>query len=144
MSKEHTSLAMSGDEKHDPISGHAGFRPTSAGGNGAQGFAAPSHSLPSGGLPGGAAAKPDKKMHPAVIIALWISLSSSVIGERAREVSRCRTALTHASPLRARYSSLQQGELESAAEGLVLCMPWKLRAFSAAACPSWHLHECGL
>lgn len=69
------------DEKHDPINGHS--RP-SVGTPGLSGMGAttsgPSaHS--SGLLPGANGKGQDnkKKMHPAVIIVLWIALSSSVI-----------------------------------------------------------------
>lgn len=90
---QHTSLPMQslsvdgknglgGDEKyqHDPINGHA--RP-SVGTPGLSGMGQ-STSGPSahsaGILPGGGGkAGEKKKVHPAVIIALWIALSSSVI-----------------------------------------------------------------
>ena len=74
MSKEHTSLPMqslSVDEKHDPIHGHASPR---SNGNG---------SSANGGssvLPGASLnKKAEKKINPAVIIAIWISVSMSVI-----------------------------------------------------------------
>lgn len=79
MSKEHTALPMqslSVDEKHDPISGHAS--PTSRntlatvnGGSNGRDY------LPVGNNK----ASPEKKLHPAVIISLWIFMSASVIGE---------------------------------------------------------------
>lgn len=76
MSKEHTSLPIQNHtigEKHDPISGHA---PTSR--------ASPPINHPSNGniLPGGTNAKPnEKKLHPAIIIVIWIAMSSAVIGK---------------------------------------------------------------
>lgn len=79
MSKEHTALpiqSLSVDEKHDPIAGHASptSRATGPGGNNQQG----SGSI----LPGGNnKAGNEKKIHPAIIISLWIAMSSSVIGE---------------------------------------------------------------
>jgi hypothetical protein len=78
MSKEHTSLPMqslSVDEKHDPINGHASLRSPGAQGNGASG-----HSAAAGILPGGSMSKkPERKVHPAFIIVIWISVSMSVI-----------------------------------------------------------------
>ncbi|CEH14771.1 hypothetical protein CBOM_02593 [Ceraceosorus bombacis] len=78
MSKEHMTLPL-GDEKHDPINGHGGLRP-SVGTPGASGMGASGPSNPSSGgiLPGGVA-KQEKKIHPVAIIGLWIALSSSVI-----------------------------------------------------------------
>ena len=80
MSKEHTALPMqslSVDEKHDPISGHAspGSRP--AGGIVNGGGTTGRDYLPVGNNKAGA----DKKIHPVIIIALWITMSASVIGE---------------------------------------------------------------
>ncbi|PWN41291.1 TPT-domain-containing protein [Ceraceosorus guamensis] len=78
MSKEHMTLPL-GDEKHDPINGHGGLRP-SVGTPGASGMGVSGPPNPSSGgiLPGGAA-KQEKKIHPVAIIGLWIALSSSVI-----------------------------------------------------------------
>lgn len=71
MSKEHTSLPMqslSVDEKYSQ---------PSVGTPGASGMGA---SANGGILPGGNSnSTPKKTIHPAVIISLWISLSSSVI-----------------------------------------------------------------
>lgn len=68
------------DEKHDPINGHS--RP-SVGTPGLSGMGATTSgpSAHSSGLLPGAGKGQDnkKKMHPAVIIVLWIALSSSVI-----------------------------------------------------------------
>ncbi|KAN0065204.1 hypothetical protein ACQY0O_001701 [Thecaphora frezii] len=79
MSKEHTSLPMQNlsiDEKggHDPITGH---RPPSVGTPGASGMGVqpPSNGI----LPGGPSQREKKKIHPALIISIWIALSSSVI-----------------------------------------------------------------
>ncbi|KDN50837.1 TPT-domain-containing protein [Tilletiaria anomala UBC 951] len=76
MAKQHTSLPMQShvvDEKHDHIHGNASLRsPTSV-----------AHGSDNGGagvLPGGSLnKKQETKVHPVVIIALWISLSMSVI-----------------------------------------------------------------
>ncbi|SNX85040.1 related to triose phosphate/3-phosphoglycerate/phosphate translocator [Melanopsichium pennsylvanicum] len=78
MSKDHTALPMQSlsiDEKagHDPITGH---RTPSVGTPGHSGMGAhPTNGI----LPGGGAKQDKKKVHPAVIIVLWIALSSSVI-----------------------------------------------------------------
>jgi hypothetical protein len=79
MSKEHTALPMqslSVDEKHDPIAGHASpvSRLSNVNGNEVK---SGSHILPGGNNKAGN----DKKLHPAVIISIWIFMSSSVIGE---------------------------------------------------------------
>lgn len=68
------------DEKHDPINGHSrpsvGTPGVSGMGQSASGPSAHSAGI----LPGaGGKAGQKKQMHPAVIIALWIALSSSVI-----------------------------------------------------------------
>ncbi|PWN52979.1 TPT-domain-containing protein [Violaceomyces palustris] len=83
MSKEHTSLPMqtfSVDEKsnghHDPINGHSNPTIGHQGLGAIGGATQPSNN---GILPGGGAQREKKKIHPAVIIALWIALSSSVI-----------------------------------------------------------------
>lgn len=80
MSKEHTALPMqslSVDEKHDPISGHAspGSRPSSGLANGGGGQTGRDY-LPVGNNKAGN----EKKLHPIVIISLWIAMSASVIG----------------------------------------------------------------
>lgn len=78
MSKDHTALPMQSlsiDEKagHDPITGH---RTPSVGTPGHSGMGAqPTNGI----LPGGGSKQDKKKIHPAVIIVLWIALSSSVI-----------------------------------------------------------------
>lgn len=91
-SKEHTSLPMQslnvpaqnekGFHGHDPINGHphgpSGISTPSVGTPGAGGLGAAPHTSV-GLLPGGPAKQDKKKMHPAVIISLWISLSSAVI-----------------------------------------------------------------
>lgn len=69
--------SLSVDEKsgHDPITGH---RTPSVGTPGHSGMGA--EAAHNGGiLPGGSSRPEKKKIHPAFIIALWISLSSSVI-----------------------------------------------------------------
>lgn len=81
---QHTTLPMQSvsvhDEKNDLINGHSR---TSVGTPGASGMeqsvsGPPLHSA--GILPGAGETKDKKKqMHPAVIICLWISLSSTVI-----------------------------------------------------------------
>lgn len=75
MSKEHTSLPMQSlavDDKHDPISGHASPNAHHVNhNNGSQ----------NGLLPGGnnKSQSPERKIHPAVIICIWIAMSSAVI-----------------------------------------------------------------
>lgn len=83
MSQPHTGIPIQNvslDEKHDPINGHS--RPSvgtpGPSGMGVSQTGPTSHSA--GLLPGShGKAQEKKKIHPAIIIALWISLSSSVI-----------------------------------------------------------------
>jgi hypothetical protein len=112
MSKEHTALPMqslSVDEKHDPIAGHPSpTRIPGVIGNGASGGA---HVLPGGNNKAGN----EKKIHPAVIISIWIAMSSSVIGEWLRRrlwqsIQRFGLHLTRSSLPRRDCVSLQQGE----------------------------------
>lgn len=108
MSKEHTALPMqslSVDEKHDPISGHASptTRNTSAAVNGGSNGR---DYLPVGNNK----ASPEKKLHPAVIISLWIFMSASVIGEFEKETCTWYSSSeAHRFPLHDENNSIQQG-----------------------------------
>lgn len=66
--------SLSVDEKHDPIAGHA---------SPVRSHAAPASGINNGGvLPGGnnkSSGGAERKIHPAIIISIWIAMSSSVI-----------------------------------------------------------------
>ncbi len=73
--------SLSVDEKHDPYAGHSAGNGSARVGNGVGAGSSNGGSGSNGGVLPGANMnrKNEKKVHPAVIITLWIFISMSVI-----------------------------------------------------------------